>query len=220
MTSDWYYADSSNQQQGPVEAAALAGLFRSGSVNAATLVWREGLAAWVPLQQVAAQLGLIIVGAATPVAQATSAARIVKPTGGKTSAWVIVAIVLGCSVPFLGILAAIALPAYQDYVMRAKVAEAVVLASGLKVAVAEFYQSENHCPRNGDSGFEAADTYATQTVASIAFAASRSGACDMRLTLRGATALQGKYLQFSMDRDGRWRTSSDLPPRYLPTSMR
>jgi type IV pilus assembly protein PilA len=40
-------------------------------------------------------------------------------------------------VAIIGILAAIALPAYQDYTIRARVAEAVSLASGAKTTVAE-----------------------------------------------------------------------------------
>ena len=40
-------------------------------------------------------------------------------------------------VAIIGILAAVALPAYQDYTVRAKVSEAIVLASGAKVYVAE-----------------------------------------------------------------------------------
>ncbi|MCL4115187.1 UNVERIFIED_CONTAM: hypothetical protein GTU68_035917 [Idotea baltica] len=40
-------------------------------------------------------------------------------------------------VAIIGILASIALPAYQDYTVRARVSEAAVLASSAKVAVAE-----------------------------------------------------------------------------------
>ena len=40
-------------------------------------------------------------------------------------------------VAIIGILAAVALPAYQDYTIRARVAEAVVLAAGAKTAVSE-----------------------------------------------------------------------------------
>jgi type IV pilus assembly protein PilA len=40
-------------------------------------------------------------------------------------------------VAIIGILAAVALPAYQDYTVRARVSEALVLASGVKATVAE-----------------------------------------------------------------------------------
>ena len=40
-------------------------------------------------------------------------------------------------VAIIGILAAVALPAYQDYTIRARVSEGIVLASGGKIAVAE-----------------------------------------------------------------------------------
>ena len=40
-------------------------------------------------------------------------------------------------VAIIGILAAVALPAYQDYTVRARVSEALVLASGSKILVAE-----------------------------------------------------------------------------------
>ena len=47
---------------------------------------------------------------------------------------------------FLGILAAIAIPAYQDYTIRAQVVEGLNLASVAKVAVAEYYASNGKWP--------------------------------------------------------------------------
>lgn len=46
-------------------------------------------------------------------------------------------------VAIIGILAAIALPAYQDYTVRARVSEGLALASSAKTAVAETYQNNN-----------------------------------------------------------------------------
>jgi type IV pilus assembly protein PilA len=46
-------------------------------------------------------------------------------------------------VAIIGILAAIAIPAYQDYTVRSKVTEGLNLASSAKVAVAEGYQSND-----------------------------------------------------------------------------
>ena len=45
-------------------------------------------------------------------------------------------------VAIIGILAAVALPAYQDYTVRAKVSEAVIAASSAKSALAESFQSD------------------------------------------------------------------------------
>ena len=42
-------------------------------------------------------------------------------------------------VAIIGILAAVAIPQYQNYVARAQVAEGLVLASGAKTAVVEYY---------------------------------------------------------------------------------
>ena len=49
-------------------------------------------------------------------------------------------------VAIIGILAAVALPAYQDYTVRAKVSEIVLAASGPKTAVTEFFQTKGTMP--------------------------------------------------------------------------
>jgi len=78
-------------------------------------------------------------------------------------------------IAIIGILAAIALPAYQDYVIRAQVSEGLSLAAAAKTAVAETYSSRNSgevkeyegtkAPVTGSYGFEFT---ATSLVASIA----------------------------------------------------
>jgi type IV pilus assembly protein PilA len=54
-------------------------------------------------------------------------------------------------VAIIGILAAIAIPQYQNYVARAQVAEALVLASGAKSAVAEHYMTTGSFPDDNEA---------------------------------------------------------------------
>ncbi|EMT7509349.1 pilin, partial [Neisseria gonorrhoeae] len=56
-------------------------------------------------------------------------------------------------IAIVGILAAVALPAYQDYTARAQVSEAILLAEGQKSAVTEYYLNHGKWPaNNGDAG--------------------------------------------------------------------
>lgn len=56
--TEWYYADRQRRQIGPQSAEALVQRFRAGEIDAATLVWREGLPAWQPLGSLRAELDL------------------------------------------------------------------------------------------------------------------------------------------------------------------
>ncbi|EMS2171557.1 pilin, partial [Neisseria gonorrhoeae] len=51
-------------------------------------------------------------------------------------------------IAIVGILAAVALPAYQDYTARAQVSEAILLAEGQKSAVTEYYLNHGEWPAN------------------------------------------------------------------------
>jgi len=56
--TEWYYADRQRRQIGPQSAEVLVQRFRAGEIDAATLVWREGLPAWQPLGSLRGELGL------------------------------------------------------------------------------------------------------------------------------------------------------------------
>ena len=72
-------------------------------------------------------------------------------------------------IAIIAILAAIALPAYQDYIVRAKVSEAVLQADGCKTSVAEYFQSQGTLPPSlASSG---CSSHGTPYVASLDVAA-------------------------------------------------
>ncbi len=90
-------------------------------------------------------------------------------------------------VAIIGILAAVALPAYQDYTVRARVSEAVTLASGAKATVAENIANEGAVNANSCRGVDGVN--ATTNVTSMACAngtltvitTARAGAVTMTL---------------------------------------
>ena len=64
-------------------------------------------------------------------------------------------------VAIIGILAAVALPAYQDYTARAKMSEVVLAASACRTTITEVVQSASALPAAGDWGCES-DPAATE----------------------------------------------------------
>src|SRR5665213_575129 len=70
-------------------------------------------------------------------------------------------------VAIIGILAAIALPAYQDYVIRSKMSEGVVALAACKTSVAEYVSTKTTMPP--DAATAGCSNIATQFVASLAF---------------------------------------------------
>lgn len=71
-------------------------------------------------------------------------------------------------VAIIGILAALAIPAYLDYTVRAQVAEGLNLAAGAKVAVAEYFLDRGVYPGdNAMAGLEAATSITGKYVAQV-----------------------------------------------------
>ena len=71
-------------------------------------------------------------------------------------------------IAIIGILAAIALPAYQDYTKRARAGEGLALAGGAKTSVSEYFSSNNVWPANNASaGLAAAGEITGNSVSSV-----------------------------------------------------
>ncbi|HFA5236331.1 TPA: pilin, partial [Neisseria gonorrhoeae] len=74
-------------------------------------------------------------------------------------------------IAIVGILAAVALPAYQDYTARAQVSEAILLAEGQKSAVTEYYLNNGIWPENnGDAGVASSSSIKGKYVKSVTVA--------------------------------------------------
>ena len=75
-------------------------------------------------------------------------------------------------VAIIGILAAIAIPAYQDYTIRAQVSEGLNLSGGAKAAVTEYFQDRGQLPtNNSQAGLEAAGNIQGKYVSQVAVSA-------------------------------------------------
>ncbi|HEZ5092018.1 TPA: pilin [Neisseria meningitidis] len=71
-------------------------------------------------------------------------------------------------IAIVGILAAVALPAYQDYTARAQVSEAILLAEGQKSAVTEYYLNHGIWPDgNSNAGVASSSTIKGKYVAGV-----------------------------------------------------
>ncbi|HGO8529903.1 TPA: pilin [Neisseria meningitidis] len=74
-------------------------------------------------------------------------------------------------IAIVGILAAVALPAYQDYTARAQVSEAILLAEGQKSAVTEYYLNHGEWPSdNSAAGVASSSTIKGKYVKSVTVA--------------------------------------------------
>ena len=95
-------------------------------------------------------------------------------------------------VAIIGILAAIAIPQYQNYVARAQMSEALSLASGGKVALAEYFQSNGVFPGNNDTaGIGVSTTIKGKYVTSVTVSRVEAAAAVTTGTLSDEVIAQG-----------------------------
>ena len=91
-------------------------------------------------------------------------------------------------VAIIGILAAVALPAYQTYTVKAKVSEALLAASQCRTTISEVYQTGNSASPPGANGWGCETTASASKYVSTVLT-SADGAISVKLT--GDTSLSG-----------------------------
>jgi type IV pilus assembly protein PilA len=126
-------------------------------------------------------------------------------------------------VAIIGILAAVAIPAYQDYIARAQVSEAVTLTAGGKTPMAEFFADKGVWPSTADVVM---GNLSGKYVSNITITAG--GGVSTPLTLQGKmkgtnvnSAIIDKTLELSSADGKTWQCSGgDISSKYRPAACR
>jgi type IV pilus assembly protein PilA len=127
-------------------------------------------------------------------------------------------------VAIIGILAALAVPMYLDYAVRAQVAEGLNLSAGAKVAVAEYYQDHGVFPAdNNTAGLETATNITGEYVTQIQV--NNTGAIQVTFGNRANAKIVNAVLSITaVDSNGsvKWVCSGDatLVDKWLPSACR
>ncbi|MCU7929230.1 MAG: pilin [Candidatus Thiodiazotropha sp. (ex Codakia rugifera)] len=118
-------------------------------------------------------------------------------------------------VAIIGILAAIALPAYQDYTIRARVTEGLALASGIKATVGENIANNNAIDGNSCDG---ANTGVAGSVNNIDCA---SGVINVTMTAAGGSAALTLTPTIAAAGDPiNWECATSTDTTYVPAECR
>jgi type IV pilus assembly protein PilA len=131
-------------------------------------------------------------------------------------------------VAIIGILAAVALPAYQDYTVRAKTSELILAASSGKTAVSEFVQVNGVMPTTASSPVT---TQASKFVSGVTYAIDSSSASVGVITVAATTAeakISGKKINLTgtLTTTGQvtWvcapASTDGVDPKYVPASCK
>ena len=127
-------------------------------------------------------------------------------------------------VAIIGILAAVALPAYQDYTTRAKVSEVVLAASGARTSIAEYVAASGAFPL--DASGAAIATQSSKYVSGIVYTGTASSGL-VTVTARGDSNIDTKTVQLAGTSSNGvviWvcgpGTTNPMPAKYLPASCR
>jgi len=238
--TDWYYHDRARGRVGPHTADEMRTRFRQRLIDRDTLVWHAGLPEWQALDRQIIELDLAGVRpdpsmppplppAAPPTTfsgnrPAQGVRRTARePSRGLSGCAIVAIVVVALSVPMAGILAAIALPAYRDYTVRAKTHASVYgAATAIEGMVDAHVGQHGQCPGNDDMAGIRAQIAASLPQTRVVFGSVAGGQCAFEFTLGGIDrSVDGRSWQFVSHGDAGWDCSGgNLPPKFRPTACR
>ena len=124
-------------------------------------------------------------------------------------------------VAIIGILAAVALPAYQDYTVRAKVSEVVLAASAGRTAVSEAVQVGGSFPTTASLVIE---SQSSKYVQSVGYTQTSASAGVVTATAQGDNAISGSTITLTgaMGTNGQvnWTCAGSILAKYRPASCK
>ena len=128
-------------------------------------------------------------------------------------------------VAIIGILAAIAIPAYQDYIARSQVSEAVTLLDGAKTAVEEVVAQTATFPAAGSSLSSLGVVVTGKYVTTVAIQAAANDTGTLRATMKGAGSVSKGIVGYTVDlartSAGNWTCSTtSAVKKYVPQACR
>jgi len=130
-------------------------------------------------------------------------------------------------IAIVGILAAVALPAYQDYTVRAKLSEAIARGSEAKTSVTEYYSAKGVMP----TATPPFNTGAAGIVTDVDWIEDATNTGSIEITISATSVPQltssTNILAFTGEAGSsgvvEWKcggTGTTVPPKYLPGSCK
>jgi type IV pilus assembly protein PilA len=133
-------------------------------------------------------------------------------------------------IAIIGILAAIAIPAYQDYIARSQMSEGIQLAGGGEVGMSEYYQNNSQWPQALISVYSTATTTGPvgRYVTIVAMVGNSGSTAGIMATMRDTqvnTNIKGKTVElWTTDGGNTWHcgpgSATPVDEKYLPASCR
>lgn len=122
-------------------------------------------------------------------------------------------------IAIIGILAAIAIPAYQTYTAKSQVSAGLAEIAGAKTGYEVRVNEGNAITGLKQIGLNAKSTARCSELSTTTFDGDGAATDAISCKLKGTPKITGEFISLSRTADGNWvcKTSADLAPEYLPS---